>query len=75
MRRVYIIHRDYYSNASAEKTTFSSAREVRELQKRYPYNERNKKKPWWKCACGNESVGGCVRGKVCIGPGGISYAF
>lgn len=74
MRRVYIIRRDFYSNASAEKTTFSSVREVRELQKRYPYNEKNKKKPWWKCSCGNEGLGGCVR-KVCVGPGTLSYAF
>lgn len=56
------------------KSDFRSASQVRRLQKMFPYNAKNKKKPWWKCGCGNEGVGGCVKG-VCIGPGSISIRF
>ena len=57
------------------KSDFRSASQVRRLQKMFPYDEGdNAKKPWWKCGCGNEGVGGCVKG-VCIGPGSISIRF
>lgn len=68
-----------YNNASGRRTNKrqsfrSEVQQVRDLQQKYPYNSKNKKKPWWKCGCAHGGVGGCVRG-ACIGPGTITIRF
>jgi hypothetical protein len=68
-----------YNNASGRRTNKrqsfrSEIQQVRDLQQKYPYNSKNKKKPWWKCGCAHGGVGGCVRG-ACIGPGTITIRF
>jgi hypothetical protein len=79
-RKKYRDREEVALNASGDESTrkvvidVNKVEEVRDLQRRYPY-EGNKKKPWWKCGdkCGG-GVGGCV-GKACVGPGGITIKF
>jgi hypothetical protein len=54
--------------------SFSSKQEVRSLQRKFPYNSKNKNKPWWRCGCSGGGIGGCVKG-ACIGPGTITINF
>ena len=67
-----------HTNASANTLPdidMNKVAQIRDLQRRFPYNEQNKSKKWWECGdkCGG-GVGGCV-GKACVGPGGITIKF
>jgi hypothetical protein len=74
----------FYTNVNLENPTGSpivpridmnKVAQIRDLQRRFPYNKENMHKKWWKCGakCGG-GIGGCV-GRACVGPGGITIKF
>ena len=69
----YISQKTEEPHINASGKRYGSVQEVRNLQRKYPY-KGNEDKPWWKCGCVGDEIGGCV-GSVCIGPGIITIGI